>query len=402
VLGGAVGSSLISLAASAAPARLGLPAEALGLYVHIPFCVRKCHYCDFNSGPAPESIREEYVEALAAEIRASPWAGSPARTVFFGGGTPSELTPAQLGRITAALRESFDFAGPAVEWTIECNPGTVSEESLAAIRALGFDRISLGVQSFHDSHLRAIGRIHTAAEAREAVGQARRAGFARLNLDLIFCLPDQTLTEWKSDLEEALTLGPEHVSLYNLTIEEQTEFGRRRRLGLLELPDEDLSADMYEWALDRTAAAGFAQYEVSNFALPGEECRHNVIYWRQEPYVGFGVSAASYVDGLRWTATGSMQRYLRTAARPGGPERAGEERLEPRAACGEAIMLGLRTAAGADLADLARRHEVDIEAEWGAVLREFAADGLLLRQDETARLTRRGVLLANRVCAAFL
>jgi len=364
--------------------------------------VRKCHYCDFNSGPAPEAIRGEYVEALAAEIRASAAAGSPARTVFFGGGTPSELTSPQLGRIVAALRETFAFPREDGEWTLECNPGTVGPESLAEIRALGFDRLSLGVQSFHDHHLRALGRIHTAAEAREAVGWARAAGFRRLNLDLIFCLPDQTAAEWQSDVEAALALQPEHLSLYNLTIEAQTEFGRRHRLGQLELPDEDLSADMYEWALDRLAAAGFVQYEVSNFARPGEECRHNLTYWRQEPYLGFGVSAASYRDGLRWTATGSMQRYLRTAARPGGPERAAEERLPPRAAAGEAVMLGLRTAEGADFAAIRRSHGVDPAAEWADALAQFAADGLLVREGARARLTRRGLLLANAVCAAFL
>jgi oxygen-independent coproporphyrinogen-3 oxidase len=404
------GTSLVQLAAGPRPA-LAPPALPLGLYVHIPFCVRKCHYCDFNSGPASDEIQAEYVDALEQEIRRSPWASLAARTVFFGGGTPSELSTTDLRRIVRALQETFDFSPnpqsairnpQSQEWTIECNPGTVSPAALAEMREMGFDRISLGVQSFHDSHLQAIGRIHSAAEAAAAVEQARAAGFQRLNLDLIFCLPGQTLDEWKSDLERGLELGPDHISLYNLTIEENTEFGRRYRSGLLSLPDEDVSADMYEWAIDRTAAAGMEQYEVSNFAHPGEECRHNQIYWRQEPYIGFGISAASYLDGVRWTNTGSMQRYLQSAAGPEGSDRAGEERLPPRAACGEAIMLGLRTREGADLAGLQKRWGMDPDREWGVEIEQFIGDGLMQRVDHRLLLTPRGVMLANAVCAAFL
>ncbi len=388
----------------------------LALYVHVPFCVRKCYYCDFASGPAPEAIREQYVDAVVEEIRRSPWAGRPARTVFFGGGTPSELNGRQIWRITEALRETFPFSAAArepapeapdgaagsPEWTIECNPGTITEASLAEMREMGFNRVSLGVQSFHDHHLKAIGRIHTAGEAVRAVSLARRAGFRRLSLDLIFCLPGQTLEEWKADVDRALELEPEHVSLYNLTIEEETEFGRRHRAGTLALPDEDLSADMYEWVMDRAEAAGFRQYEVSNFARPGEECRHNQVYWRQEPFLGFGPSAASYVGGLRWANTRGMQRYLASAASPEGPELSYSERLAPREACGETIMLGLRTAEGVDLEQVAARHGLDAGDLYGGAVCRLAEDGLLVREGSRVRLTRRGVLLANAVCAEFL
>lgn len=393
------------------------PELPLALYVHIPFCVRKCYYCDFNSGPASEEIREQYVDALVEEIRRSPWRGQPARTVFFGGGTPSELKTPQLRRITEALRESFHFAAedepaafypssfnphPSTEWTIECNPGTVTVDSLREMREMGFNRISLGVQSFHDHHLRSIGRIHSAVQAREAVASAREAGFRRLNVDLIFCLPGQTFEEWKQDVQAALELGPEHLSLYNLTIEENTEFGRRHRLGLLSLPDEDLSADMYEWTLDRMQDAGFVQYEVSNFALPGEECRHNQVYWRQEPSLGFGPSAASYVGGIRWTNTGSMQRYLSTAPSERGPERGYEERLDPLTACGESIMLALRTQDGVDLPEVAARYGLDAEQTYGSIVKQLVADGLLEGSNRRYTLTRRGIMLANAVCAQFL
>lgn len=390
--------------ASVSPGRR-TPHAALGLYVHIPFCVRKCHYCDFASGPAPEQIREQYVEALVQEIRRSPRRGAEARTVFFGGGTPSELRTPHLARIVGALEESFVFSQReplTPEWTIECNPGTVTVESLADMAAMGFNRISLGVQSFHNHHLKAIGRIHSAREAGEAVFAARRAGFRRLNLDLIFCLPGQTLEEWKQDVERALELEPEHLSLYNLTIEEKTEYGRRHRMGLMALPDEDLSADMYEWVIDRMTAAGYEQYEVSNFARPGEECRHNQIYWVQEPFLGFGNSAASYADGMRWTNTPTMSRYLATAAREGGPERANEERLAPVEAAGEAIMLGLRTREGADLGRIRERHGIDPEAVWADTIGRLVEDDLAVRHGSVLRLTRRGVMLANAVCAEFL
>jgi oxygen-independent coproporphyrinogen-3 oxidase len=394
------GSQLLQLQ-KAPVLRTGVAELPLAVYVHIPFCVRKCYYCDFNSGPASDAIRDQYVDALIEEIHRTPWRGQPARTVFFGGGTPSELNGSQLGRITAALTESFELLSGS-EATIECNPGTITLASLREMRALGFNRISLGVQSFHDHHLQAIGRIHNAAEAREAVRVAREAGFRRLNVDLIFCLPEQTLAEWQQDVEWALELRPEHLSLYNLTIEENTEFGRRHRLNVLSLPDEDLSADMYEWTLDRMQDAGFVQYEVSNFALPGEECRHNQVYWRQEPSLGFGISAASYYDGVRWTNTGSMQRYLATAGSETGPDRGSEERLEPLTACGESIMLALRTCDGVDLEVMAARYGLDAQRTYGDVVQSLLEDRLLQQEGRRLTLTRRGIMLANAVCGQFL
>ncbi len=381
------------------PAR-GLP---LAIYVHIPFCVRKCHYCDFASGPAPDDIRTDYVAALAEEIRRSPWRGEPARTVFFGGGTPSELRSDQLAAIVSAIRETFHWpVDSPTEASIECNPGTINDGSFAAMRTMGFTRVSLGVQSFHDRHLQALGRIHSAAEARQAVGLARGAGFQRLSLDLIFCLPGQTLQEWQRDVEDALSLAPDHVSLYNLTIEQETEFGRRHRAGKLTLPDEDLSADMYEWSLHRMVEEGFELYEVSNFALPGEECLHNQVYWRREPCLGFGLGAVSFVDGCRWSVTRSMARYLQTAARDEGPEVSWSERLDGRAACGEAIMLALRTREGAHLAELAEQHGIRFDLELEPIAVRVVADGLARWQGDRLVLTHRGLLLANRVCAEFL
>jgi oxygen-independent coproporphyrinogen-3 oxidase len=372
------------------------PAQALALYLHIPFCVRKCSYCDFNSGPSTEDAREQYVRTLCREIAQSPWAGGRARSVFYGGGTPSELTAEQLHRTNQCLRDTFQME-PKVEWTLEVNPGTVTPESLGAMLEAGFNRISIGVQSFHDHHLKAIGRIHTAAEARQAFRWAGKAGFRSRNLDLIFGLPDQTLPEWASDLDALMELRPEHVSLYGLIVEEKTEFGHRHALGRLPLPEEDAVADMYEMTLDRLSAAGYAQYEISNFALPGHACRHNLVYWRNEPYLGFGVSAASFIDGLRWSNTASARAYRdqvehgHSAAEPG-------ERLEGKAAAGEALMLALRLNSGADLEELSKRHGCDMSELFKREIDRFVDLELLEWSCEgRLRLTRRGLLLSNNV-----
>lgn len=378
------------------------PGEPVAIYVHVPFCVKKCHYCDFITGPAPETTREKYVEALALEIRNSPWRGARARTLFFGGGTPSELRTNQLAAVVTALRDTFDWGSEEAEWTIECNPATIDAAGIRAMRRLGFNRISLGVQSFHDHHLTALGRIHDADEARMAVAQARDAGFQRLNLDLIFALPGQTLAEFESDVEEALRLEPDHLSIYNLTIEPETEFGRRRARGEMDLPDEDLSADMYEWVIPRLRRAGLNQYEVSNFCLPGEECRHNQAYWWGEPYWGFGLSASSYAGGLRFTTTRSMQRYLATASRARGPERFLVEELSARAAAGELAMLGIRTGEGADFEKITARTGFDIREELGPRLEQWVEEELVVWDDRHLRLTARGLMLANVLGAELL
>ena len=222
----------------------------LGIYLHIPFCSRKCYYCDFNSGPLSQSARRDYLEVLKQEITHSPWRGFQAKTVFFGGGTPSELSLAELGALIDALRQTFRVKRHA-EWSIECNPGTVSRAYFAALKQMGFNRMSLGVQTFHDHHLQALGRIHNSAQTREAYRYLREAECDNVNLDLIFGLPNQTLQEWESDLSEALSLSPEHLSLYNLTIEPGTEFGNRYARGELREIDEELTGLVKELMPDR-------------------------------------------------------------------------------------------------------------------------------------------------------
>ncbi len=374
--------------------------KCFGIYIHIPFCVRKCPYCDFVSAPGKREERAAYLDALESEIRAGAWKGQKARTIYFGGGTPTELGPPDLRLVMKTVREVFDVP-PDAESSIECNPGTLTKSKLARMRSMGFNRLSLGVQSFSDRFLRLLGRIHTSDEARQAYQLIRSAGFDNVNLDLIFGLPGQTPDDWRKDLREALDLRPEHLSLYGLTIEPETEFGRLREKGLLGEVDEEAAASMYEAAIELTADAGYEQYEISNFALPGKECRHNLIYWHNDEYLGFGMSAASYVDGVRWTNVKNRDGYVRGAS--GGCLAPGyTERLDPRAALGEEIMLRLRLTEGFSSSRLRRKYSLDPEFVYSDTLKFFLSEGLLARQNGSIRLTPRGRLLANEVCRRFL
>jgi len=372
----------------------------LGIYLHIPFCSRKCYYCDFNSGPLSQSARRDYLEVLRQEITHSPWRGFQAKTLFLGGGTPSELSVAELGSLVDALRQTFQVKREA-EWSIECNPGTVTRAYFVALKQMGFNRMSLGVQTFHDHHLQALGRIHNTAQTREAYRYLREAECDNVNLDLMFGLPNQTFQEWESDLSEALSLSPEHLSLYNLTIEPGTEFGNRYARGELRESDEDLCADMYERAMERTRAAGYDQYEISNYSRPGRQCAHNLIYWHKEPYLGFGVSAASFKDGVRWTNTGNLNEYARTAC-SGRVTRATEETLEDREALGEEIMLRLRTCEGISLSALSKRYHCDVSALFSGTLQFLSGHDFITQAGDRVQLTRQGKLLANEVCLRFL
>jgi oxygen-independent coproporphyrinogen III oxidase len=372
----------------------------LGLYLHIPFCGSKCPYCDFTSGCYDVSERLAYLDALEAEIRLSPWRGTPAGTLYLGGGTPSELTINELRRLVSALRDTFELQ-PA-EWTLESNPGSVGQAWLEAAREVGFNRISLGFQSLKDRLLLGLGRTHTAALAREGYANARAAGFQNINLDLIFGIPGQTLQDWKSDLEQVLALEPEHLSLYSLTIEPSTEYGRRYAEGRLVVPDEDAAADMFETAMDLTQAAGYHHYEISNYARPGKECAHNLVYWRHEPYLGFGCSAASFMDGVRWTNAPDIRRYSEEAL-SGSVTRQGEEKLDAQASLAEAVMLRLRTSDGVDLEELGCRFNLDATALFKGTVPFLIGSQLVVQQgDGRILLTRRGKLLADSVCAQFL
>ncbi len=370
------------------------------IYVHIPICAHKCYYCDFHSRPVKPTDRSRYLCALEKEIRASRWKGDFAHTLFLGGGTPSELTGDEIENIIHALEDTFDFANDS-EWTIECNPGTVSPASCDRLLELGFDRISLGVQSFHDHHLKRLGRIHSSEDSLRSYEWFRGAGFENISLDLMFGLPDQTLKEWRTDLKRALQLGPEHLSLYSLSIEPGTPFGHLLEIGALPETSDDQVADMYEMAMDLTQAAGYGQYEISNYALPGYECVHNLAYWTNSPYLGFGLSAASYAEGVRWTNVCDWEAYFEGAAQGTIPS-GSSERLQWNLAMGEEIMLGLRMGQGISTERLAGKYRCDFEGLFRLSINFLTEQNLLAREGDRLWLTRRGKLLANEVCNEFL
>ncbi len=396
--------------------------EPVALYVHVPFCELKCAYCDFNSYAGLEGLMGPYVEAVAAEARL--WSAllgrPPVTTLFCGGGTPSLLPLPSLERLLEALRDAFPFQ-PDCETTVEANPGTVDADYLKGLAALGVNRLSLGVQSFHDDELRALDRLHTAQEAEEAYGWARRAGFASINLDLIYGLPAQPLGRWQATLERAIALGPDHLSLYALTVEEGTKLAYQVARGLVPPPDDDAQAEMLEWSLERMAAAGYEHYEISNWARPGHRCRHNLAYWQCRPYLGLGAGAHSCLpwgDGwCRFWDVASPRRYIEAVAEacragpPAGalsealaalPQVAGREVVGLEGAMSEFLLMGLRLRDGVSLAEFRRRFGRELLDAFAGPLAELGELGLVEVRGGRLRLTRRGLFLANEVFVRLL
>ena len=377
-----------------------------GIYVHIPYCVKKCAYCDFVSAPAGNNARaqmEDYAAALRAEIlREVPplrarW--GDVTTIYIGGGTPTALPIALL---TEILHTLITAAGIPQECTVEANPGTVDVNSLAQLRAAGATRLSLGVQSFDDRLLCAIGRIHTAEEAERAFHAARAAGFTNISLDLMYGLPTQTLDDLKTSVNAALALAPEHISVYGLIVEEGTPFAAAKAQGRLALPSEDAAEEMYDYLMEELPARGYARYEISNFARAGYESRHNLGYWRNVPYLGVGAAAHGYVDGVRWGNEPDTEKYIR-AIRAGASVRTPEDAERTREnAMEEYAFLALRTREGIDEADFHRTFGVRIDTVYGAVIEKYITQGLLRRANGFTALTNAGMKLGNEVFAAFL
>lgn len=318
----------------------------LAVYVHIPFCPSKCGYCDFNSYAMDGEIVPRTARAIRDEILRTPHKGRPAATVFFGGGTPTFLSTRVLLPILEAVYEVHPPLSDA-EITSEANPGTADADKFAAMRQAGFNRLSIGAQSFVDDELVRLERVHKASEIDRAVGLARDAGFENLNLDLMFALPGQSRFVWERNLAHAIDLAPEHLSLYCLTLEENTRFYKRHLKGQLELPDEETQVAMYEFACERAEAAGFRQYEISNFAKPGRECRHNLAYWRCQEYAGYGPGAVGRVGGDRYTNLKHPERYS-AAVEANAPLWCESEELDEATLRTERIMLGLRMNEGFD------------------------------------------------------
>jgi len=387
---------------TAAKGALGKTLGKTGIYVHIPFCAAICNYCNFNRGLHDESVRQRYVDALIADIRSFADPTIEADTIFFGGGTPSLLEPGELGRIIHACRDSFTLS-PDAEITLEANPESSSEEKLEQFRAAGADRLSFGVQSFRDDELRRLGRLHSSDTARAAVRAARAAGFENLSLDLMMWLPGQSTSEWLSSVEALIEVQPEHASLYLLEIYPNAPLrDEMARGGWSVAPDDDAAA-MYLEGLARLDRAGFEQYEISNVArTAARRSRHNLKYWQEGEWLGFGCGAHATFRGERWRTLSATNDYINRVS-------AGEDVRLDRRTLGdderleEALFMGLRLTEGLDLAAMHRRHGIDIWMRYGQDLAPYVTAGIL-RHDSGRRLalTRDGMLLASEVMAVFI
>ena len=378
--------------------------ERAGVYIHIPFCRARCSYCDFATGAYDGALAAAYVRALAQEIDSFGGAAPRAEvdTVYFGGGTPSLLTAAQLAHVLEAVRRRFDVKADA-EVTMEMNPGTVTPRLLREFRAAGVNRASFGAQTFDDRELKRLGRTHTADDARRTLSMLGDAGFDNVSFDLIAGLPEQRVAAWSRNLDEALALGPRHLSLYLLEVHEGTPLAEQLKQGRFSAPDPEAAVEMYELLVERTRAAGYEQYEISNFCLPGYESRHNTKYWTGAPYYGFGSSAHSF-DGqrLRWSNERDARRYVGLIETGGGAVVERTE-LDAHAASAEAIFLGLRLLRrGVNLAEHRARFRRDVRREHADDLRRFREAGLVEIDGDVLRLTPHGALLSNEVFAAFV
>ncbi len=396
--------------------------EPLSVYVHIPFCSLKCAYCDFNSYTKLDELVPAFVEALIAEVGL--WGpvvkGRPVETVFFGGGTPSLLPIGDIERIMGALRERFGIAEGA-EVSLEANPGTVDVAYFRGLLSAGVNRLSMGFQSFHDDELLALDRIHSAEEAKQAYEWAREAGFQRVNLDLIYGLADQELGRWQENLEQAIALGPEHLSLYALTIEEGTKLAYDVAHGTVPEPDPDLQAEMYEWSQKRLAGTDYRQYEISNWALPGEECRHNMVYWQNGEWLALGPGAHAHWGGFRFADVYSPRKYIelvreavgatgRSPLRPDSPSDilAAMKQvtfIDPQPAelqMADTAILALRLNEGLDLAEFKRRFGRTLDEVYGPTIVEFMEAGFIERANGHLRLTDRGRYVANELFVRLL
>ncbi len=377
--------------------------DSCSVYVGIPFCKTICTYCDFNVYAHFGKLCEGYVEALAIEIETVARDIRPprrARSLGLGGGTPSILSTPLLGRVLESVYSRFELE-PGSEVTLEANPGTVDLEKLRTLRALGVNRLSLGVQSFDDHRLKALNRNHNSAQSKEAYELARRAGFDNINLDLIFGLPGQELDDWARTLDRALAWQPEHLSLYALQVEQGTALERQIAKGRLPSPDPDLAADMFCMAEERLAAAGFEHYEISNYARPGYRSRHNLTYWLNLPYLGFGAGAHSYYRGVRYSNVLKPGDYIARLKR-GETVVAVREEIGRELEIGETLMLGLRLEEGIAFEDFQARFGKDIRDLHAATIAQLQEWGLLQVGAGRMRLTGRGRLVSNQVLWRFL
>jgi oxygen-independent coproporphyrinogen-3 oxidase len=371
----------------------------LGLYVHIPFCSAICNYCNFNRGLFDAALKDRYVTALLTEIeRAAD--GSPADTIYVGGGTPSLLEPAEVAAVIEACARSWALAGDA-EITLEANPETVTPDRLAGFRTAGVNRLSFGVQSFRDEELGRLSRLHSASKAVDAFRMARAAGFENISLDLMMWLPQQSVAQWLESVDALIALRPDHASLYLLEIYPNAPLRDAMARGQWSLAPEDDAAEMYLSGLDRMDRAGYMQYEISNVASPGRQSRHNLKYWTDGDWLGFGCGAHSTRDGIRWKNRPATEEYI-SAVAAGGQIAVDRRPLPADEQLEEALFMGLRLNAGVDVRAVENRYEVDVWDRYGDHLQPFLDQGVLTYDGRALRLTRAGMLIAHEIMTVFI
>lgn len=378
---------------------MGIDRQKLELYVHIPFCVKKCEYCDFLSAPCSGERQEAYFLALKEEIRkaAALVRGKCVSTLFFGGGTPSLAEGERIAELLRLIKSAFFFQEGA-EVTLEANPGTLTEEKLSIYREAGINRLSIGCQSVHDSELRRLGRIHNFFQFQESYELARKAGFSNINVDLMSGLPEQSLERWEESLRTVAEMGPEHISAYSLIVEEGTPFYEEQEL---KLPDEDTERQMYWRTGEILGDYGFEQYEISNYAKPGFACRHNMGYWKRTNYLGFGIGAASLLDEERFSNERNMEKYLENS---GSLEqiRQNRETLDEKDRIEETMILGLRMRQGVSIREFRENFGKSPDELYGQVMEKYISGGFLEEKDGYLRLTFRGIDVSNVILADFL
>ena len=374
----------------------------LGLYLHIPYCLHKCGYCDFNSHPENQEESVRYVEALLSELKfySTTLKKYSVLTVFMGGGTPTILPHLQLKRILQTVRQNFNLTLDC-EITIEANPATIKLETLQEIRSAGYNRISIGVQSFDEKELQLLERVHNEEEIHSTVHRARAANFKNLSMDLMFALPDQTIEKWQSHLKQAIAKNPDHLSTYNLTIEPATAFFKLHEKGKLCLPHEDIQLEMYKITIQALEDAGYTQYEISNFSKPGMESQHNINYWNNGEYLGVGAGASSYLNGERFKNVNLPSIYIREIETKSNAIDT-RERLEPLQAMGETLMLGLRLLKGISIDVFENRFQVSFQKVYGKAVESLLNQELITFNQNRIALSRKGLFLADSVILKFM
>ncbi|VTT43035.1 radical SAM family heme chaperone HemW [Streptococcus porcinus] len=366
-------------------------------YVHIPFCTQICYYCDFSKVFIKNQPVDAYLQALIAEFRS--YEISQLKTLYIGGGTPTAINAQQLDFLLTELTRDLDVAS-LEEFTIEANPGDLDGEKIAVLQASAVNRVSLGVQTFNDKHLKQIGRSHNEAQIYETIDSLKAAGFSNISIDLIYALPGQTLEQVKENVSKALALDIPHLSLYSLILEHHTVFMNKMRRGKLNLPTEDLEAEMFEYIIQEMEAHGFEHYEISNFGKPGYYSQHNLMYWNNDHYYGCGAGASGYLDGIRYRNRVPIQHYLKAVQE--GNARLTEEVLTLEEMMEEELFLGLRKKSGVSIAQFEAKFPHSFKERYGQIVEELVAQGLLVDDPQRVRMTKRGLFLGDSVAEKFI